>query len=248
MKASNEMEGDNHPLQRSGPQNRSHPRKSSNRIFVHCHECKHETYHDLAHTIEKHVFDASNRPTVHLYELIQCRGCDSASMIHRSDEGSDRSFWTAVYYPPRVSRAVPSWVGEMHGEPGASFAGLFHEIYGAVRGRQFRLAAMGARSVIEEVMKGKVGDHGSFRKTLDELHRAGYVSLLQQDALANIVEVGNGAVHREHQPTEEDLNKLLDVLEGILAAIFVNPRSATEIADGVPPRRGRENPKQISKL
>ena len=58
-----------------------------------------------------------------------------------------------------------------------SLGDLFLEIYQAVCGGQLRLAVMGVRALIEQVMIHKVGDNGSFVKNLDAFQKAGYISL-----------------------------------------------------------------------
>jgi hypothetical protein len=73
------------------------------------------------------------------------------------------------YYPSPASRKVPDWVYDMSvgvkGGASATLLGdLFLEIYQAVRGGQLRLAIMGVRALIEQVMIDKVGDNGSFAK------------------------------------------------------------------------------------
>src|SRR5450631_3772174 len=69
----------NHPLTSPRGKDRAHQRNKTNRILTHCSECKRETLHDRVHTLEK-LGDADD---LHLYEFIQCRGGESASMIHR---------------------------------------------------------------------------------------------------------------------------------------------------------------------
>jgi hypothetical protein len=49
----------------------------------------------------------------------------------------------------------------------AALGSLLHEIYQAVHGGQYRLAAMGIRALLEQIMVSKVGDLGSFEKQLD---------------------------------------------------------------------------------
>ena len=95
---------------------------------------------------------------------------------------------------------------------------------------------MGIRALLEQVMILKVGDHRSFDKNLDEFQNAGYLSLLQRDAMRATLDVGHAAMHRAFKPTEEDLKVALDVVEGVLAPIFAHKEAAEKLADRVPPR------------
>jgi hypothetical protein len=116
------------------------------------------------------------------------------------------------------------------------------EIYGAVGKSSHRLAALGIRCLLEQVMIDKVGDHGQFAKNLNTFHTQGFLSLSERDSLSAILEVGHATMHRFHKPKEEDIETMLDIVETILASVYIHPDRANRIADRVPPRRSRPNP------
>jgi hypothetical protein len=124
--------------------------------------------------------------------------------------------------------------------------GLFHEIYEALHGGQVRLAAMGVRAFLEQLMISKVGDHKSFQKNLDAFHKDGYISLVQRDAMNDILDAGHAVIHRFHKPSEADLNTALDIAEGIFAAINVHGDAASKVADRTPKRQRAPKPKKGS--
>jgi hypothetical protein len=97
------------------------------------------------------------------------------------------------YYPPPISRKKPEWLsalywGWMGEEKYEQLPGLFDEVYEAVRGGQHRLAVMGIRAILENVMVANAGDQGSFAANLDAFSKGGYISLVQRDAMADILE------------------------------------------------------------
>jgi hypothetical protein len=141
---------------------------------------------------------------------------------------------TSHYFPSPASRKVPDWLYE--GNIARPSASLLHEIYQAVRGGQFRLAIMGVRALIEQVMIQKVGDNGSFVKNLDAFQQAGYVSLVQRDALNDILDAGHATIHRAYEPKTKDIQIALDITEGIMAAIFVHADAAKQVSERVPAR------------
>jgi hypothetical protein len=120
---------------------------------------------------------------------------------------------------------------------------LLGEIYEAVDGGQHRLAAMGIRALLEQVMVLKVGDLRTFEDKLDAFQNAGYISLLQRDAMQETLEVGHAAMHRSFKPRGDELRVALDIVEGIFAPIFDHKRAATKLADRVPPRPSRPKTK-----
>ena len=119
------------------------------------------------------------------------------------------------------------------GRSAASLGDLFLEIYQAVRGGQLRLAIMGVRALIEQVMINKVGNKGTFAKNLDAFQQAGYVSLLQRDALNDILDAGHATIHRAYEPKPKDIEI---ATEGILAAIYVHADAAKKVSERVPAR------------
>jgi hypothetical protein len=134
-------------------------------------------------------------------------------------------------------------VGFVGGRSAASLGELFLEIYQAVSGGQLRLAIMGVRALIEQVMIHKVGDNGSFAKNLDAFQQAGYVSLVQRDALSDILDAGHATIHRAYEPKAKDIQIALDITEGIMAAIFVHADAAKKLSERVPARRKTPDPR-----
>ena len=126
-----------------------------------------------------------------------------------------------------------------YGEETEQFEELLDEIYKATQNSLPRLAIMGVRALLEQVMIVKVGDRGSFAENLKGFHEAGYVSVVQFDALARILDAGHAVIHRGFAPEDEHLNTALDVMEGILAAIYVHDQ---EIKNLNIPERSKKQP------
>ena len=114
---------------------------------------------------------------------------------------------------------------------------LLKEIYAAVAGGQRRLAAMGIRALLEQVMILKVGDIGGFDKKLDGFQDKGFISLVQRDAMRTTLDLGDAAMHRAFAPEWDDLNTALDIAEGVMAAIYGHPPASAKLGDRVPQRK-----------
>jgi hypothetical protein len=184
-----------------------------------CSTCVRETTHDvLFETPALHT----DYDTIDTYALLSCCGCSTISLGHQRLWQSDGSV-EHKYYPSPVSRKRPEWVLlNLPVELGA----LLREIYQAIDGSQYRLAAMGIRALLEQVMISKVGDLKTFDAKLDEFQKQGYVSLVQRDAMRPTLDVGDAAMHRAFKPMEQDLKLALDVVEGVLAPIFAHKEAA----------------------
>ena len=201
-----------------------------------CSNCLDETEHNVLHSVDRSNKSDYGYDYWH-FDLLECAGCKDISLREtlRYDD------WTKIhYYPSPASRKVPDWVYDLSagvgGRSAAPLGDLFLEIYQAVRGGQLRLAVMGVRALVEQVMIHKVGDNGSFAKNLDAFQQAGYVSLVQRDALNDILDAGHATIHRAYEPKAKDIQIALDITEGIMAAIFVHADAAKKVSERVPAR------------
>ncbi len=225
-----------HPL--AAPRRRS--LTDVKRILSDCAECGRETYHDIVNTLTNGEWIESERMFEHHYDFVQCCGCESVSMIHLYAPKGAIYRYAPIGFRWRGSELALKLADALNDvEGGKPHVSLLREVNQAAAGGLFRVAAMGIRALIEQVMTQSVGDQGTFAENLDLFRERGYVSLLQYDSIKNILEVGHAAIHRSHEPSGEDVSSLLEITHGILEAIFLHPDSATRVANRAPPRRGR---------
>jgi hypothetical protein len=203
-----------------------------------CSNCRAKTSHNVLQ-VERRTFDET-------FELIECAGCGRVSFAHSylvsSGSGGEwlEERWTD-YYPSPKSRPQPWWLGELRLSGPLinidyGLRGLLAEIYEAVSGGQPRLALMGVRALLEQLMVVKVGDQGSFASNLKAFCDKGFISQVQYDAVSAVLDAGHATMHRMYKPTEDDLNTVLDIVEGVFAAIFVHMPSAKALSDQIPRR------------
>jgi hypothetical protein len=203
-----------------------------------CSNCLGHTSHDIL--LRKSSQDET-AITTHL--MLECRGCGTISMAHQrmwTDDGWND--WD--FYPSPITRKRPEWqlhlVLGVHGMGKERELGeLLGEVYVAIAGKQYRLAAMGIRALLEQIMILKIGDRRSFDDKLDAFQANGYISFLQRDAMRATLDMGDAAMHRAHKPTEEDLTLALNIVEGVLAPIYAHKELAEKLAESVPPRASR---------
>jgi hypothetical protein len=68
---------------------------------------------------------------------------------------------------------------------------LSAEIYKAPGGGHHRLAAMGIRALLEQVMVIKVCDHGYFGENLGAFCEKGFILRIQRDVLSTVLDLGH---------------------------------------------------------
>jgi hypothetical protein len=149
---------------------------------------------------------------------------------------ADYTGFEDVYYPSPISRKRPNW---LFLDVDADLSDLLVEVYQAIDADQHRLAAMGIRALLEQVMIRKVGDQGTFEKNLDAFQEGSYISFMQRDAMQSVLEVGHAAIHRSFKPNAKELSTALDILEGVFAPIFAHPARASQLEKRIPPRAGK---------
>ena len=145
-------------------------------IRTHCNECGQETKHDVVMEHTQHcseVVDLSPRIEVSwstTYSMLECRGCEDVS-FRRTEWCSENDPIDGpvpgIYFPPRVSRRNPAWADRL--EVPSDYSGLLNEIYVALHADSRRLAMMGARALIDAVIRRNVGDQENFGKGLKSI-------------------------------------------------------------------------------
>jgi hypothetical protein len=196
-----------------------------------CSSCVRQTNHKV-------LFETNQRgeDLIDTYLLLECSGCSTISMCHHCRWIADGST-ELKYYPSPVSRKKPNWFWRRAlSKEGAHLGELLTEIYQAVDGGQNRLAGMGIRALLEQIMILKVGDLPTFDRKLDKFQEQGYISQIQRDAMRATLNVGDAAMHRGFKPTDQDLNVVLDIVEGVLSPILGHKGTVKKLADRVPPR------------
>ncbi len=177
------------------------------------------------------------------FEIVECRGCDSLSFRLRSwDERHDRldpatgelvdRIELHQYYPPPASRQRPDWLGYLPKD----LQGMLGELYLALDAGSVTLPVIAARTVLDIVMREKVGDRGSFAKQLDAFCDEGHIGTRDKEILATVIESGHAAAHRGYAPTPGDVHDVLGIVEHLLERLFVHPSRIALMKDRTPKR------------
>jgi uncharacterized protein DUF4145 len=167
--------------------------------------------------------------------MLRCNGCDDIKFRYMpwcsGDDGP-----TITYFPPSIFRPKPGWLNILWFQGGAVVQELLSEVYSALQNNQPRLAAMGVRATLEQIMVSKVGDQGSFAKNLAEFQAKGFVSPVQRERLEAILDAGHASIHRSYKPSQVDLVTLVDLSEHIVETVYLHESAVASLKNRVPPR------------
>jgi hypothetical protein len=232
-------------------------------ITSHCNRCGRNTRHDVL-AVSPHEEDTTEGNSAEgdalheRYEMLECRGCGDISLRHtKNDEFGP----FVVRYPPAIARRKPHWLHDrsssrVYSPTYVEFDDGFekiivsipegiiepmYEVYIALQNDCLRLCAMGVRAALEALMIDKVEDHRNFTKNLDELEKAHYISHRNRTSLEAILEVGHAATHRGWDPSSNDINTILDIMENLIQSVYLHEVHAEDLKKAVPKKPPKPN-------
>lgn len=220
---------------------------------VICHVCKTLTAHKVVFTnkVSRPCERYDDRPDemtgIHsvVSSALMCQGC-RALCVKRVEEDSNMDYADVQFFPPRpnvtsdLMKQAPSWTEKLPD----GIDDLLREVYEAGSVKCYRLAAMGVRALVEEVMNIRVSDIGGFDQKMDQMVKVGDLSSVQRAVLEPTVELGHAAIHRGHKPDRAQLVAALGVVEGLLELFFVQEKVVATLTKNVKPR---VKPKKVKK-
>jgi hypothetical protein len=142
-----------------------------------------------------------------------------------------------ILYPLICQRKRPSWLSELERNE-AEICAMMKEVYDAFDANLHRLAGIGIRTLVEIVMVAKVGDQGTFPRTLDAFEEQRFITPNARQLLNTTIELGHASAHRAYRPNASDLNRVIGVVENIIQEIYIDPDYFCRLNDNIP-RRGQ---------
>lgn len=213
----------------------------SERIF--CNECGREQQHKVAASHERSNPEDGVGIT-RTAEILECGGC-GYTILRRKVHFSEFQYQPGdldpdpEYVPGPSLRQEPVWLASLSPNMRAAFS----ETVRAINYEMPYLAAVGVRTVLDMILVSKVGDSGGFKAKLRQLEKDSHVTASERGRLDVLAEVGNAAAHRGFRASIEDLCIMIDILEGVVQKLYIDPEKDKELSDhakrigaGVPPR------------
>ncbi len=220
-----------------------------------CNDCKRKTKHFIRGEYNK--TDEDERAPIYLMHrllIVECCGCEHLALVQRTHFSEDVDYdedpetgelvqvpnWDEAIYPPVTYRNPPSWFDDL---PDDTLREISAEIYKSLQTGSHYLATFGSRTLIDRLIVLTVGDKGNFPKGLQALQDEGKVSQHERDILNPVVDAGNAAAHRGWAPTKDQIEVILDTVEGLIHRLLVLPQLAEELEEAVPGRGAPAKPK-----
>jgi hypothetical protein len=211
---------------------------------AHCNRCGGETNHLSLKLVEdswgEEVGEGYSIYGANTHNLLKCAGCGEIKLRVNSWFSEDTDVEGApivkeTFYPPATSRPKPRWFYLLDSQ--WHITKLFDEVYTATYNGAKSLASMGLRAVIEAVMIDKVGDNKPFAKNLEQFQNQGYVSTIQKNSLLAALELGHASIHRGYEPTDDQLDTAIDIVEGLVHQLYLLSNNAEAAKMKIPKRK-----------
>lgn len=224
-------------------------------IWEHCNNCMGQKRHEVIYrNVDKWSEVLDKKIEVcggNTDELLRCCGCHHVHFRQSNWFSEDEDPETGlpikhvVHYPPLTSRKKPKWLYPSYIAKNKIFTqvvngdieNLIDEIYIALQNSAPRLALLGIRALMESIMLDKVGDHGSFKKNLNQFLGSGYISSKQKEILESVLEAGHAAMHRGYKSDSHEVSNLMDITESVIETIYVNQLRTNSIGGNIPKRK-----------
>jgi len=213
--------------------------KENERIY--CNKCQHETSHTILNT--KRFSHSSGQDGYEVdwgenFHTVMCNGCETVSLLEERWCSEDYADEPQRYrYPKEEVLMEPEWLellNDPHGKTRSVYV-MLKEVYPALNNGLFQLASMGIRAALDRMMveQGASAAVG-FGTKLNFALETGLISSRQKDFLLKVLEIGDAAIHRDHEPTQADLVSMLAIIDTIVRIVYIHEEDLKNLSP-VPP-------------
>jgi len=226
-------------------------KRESNKFF--CYYCKTETKQkilfekgELIFPNEVVLFDESTGKKTQsvwtiegqIWKITECQGCEKINLNVYRRYGPFEDDVLIHQFPTKDFRPFPKWITHLNRD----FTELLSEVYLSLNAGSIRLPLMGARTLLDMFICDKIGDTGTFKSKIQKLVEENYISKSSQELLEIALEYGHATIHRNYQPTKDEINGVLDIIENLLHTEALT--SKTKDMKKLVPRKSKDTNKK----
>ena len=154
------------------------------------------------------------------------------------DIGPDGPEKRVTYYPAPAKRKRPDWFSLLDLEP--ELYRLLNETYNALDVDARVLSATGARTIFDRASELlKIDPALTFKEKLDQLQNRGHISASERGHLDVLTDAGSAAAHRGWQPSTNELNTIMSIVETFIHRKFILESEVKRLKAQIPRRKKR---------
>lgn len=226
--------------------------------LIHCNTCRAETKHRVivSHRNKKFDEDIEENGEImaniyghHDWEMLECQGCETVCLRDREFFSEWADPWEKdptkkTFFPPRnvASRVRPHWhekLSKIRKLKGHFILIAYDQIYELLTAQNYLAAMLTSRALLETIaIENCGGDNGHFIDKLCALKDRGFIREKQVKHLNEaIYDAGSAVMHRKYNPSEKAVSYVLDAIEHLLHAIYIEPLVEVELKAEKPARK-----------
>jgi hypothetical protein len=174
--------------------------------------------------------------------MLECGGCKTVffqeDYVCSEEIGPEGYEKRVTYYPAPAKRKRPDWFSLLDLEPG--LYRLLNETYNALDVDSRVLSATGARTIFDRASELlKIDPALPFKQKLDELQNRGHISASERGHLDILTDAGSAAAHRGWQPSANELNTVMSIVETFIHRKFILESEVKRLKAQIPRRKER---------
>lgn len=225
------------------------------RVKGHCPKCGPDRWGVVRAQFQEHESEGHVWSTTEHY-VLQCPACDtvyhqtdmifSESISPGFDEETGREVWEydhiIKHWPAPIRRERPSWLEKLLAIDGELYR-IMSEVYQALDGELYTLAAVGVRTAFDRGTELLGVDPAKrFEEKLNDIVTLGSVGAAERSALDVMADGGSASAHRGWQPTNSELETMLQIVETFVHRNFALRDNINDLTNAIPARQRRRPP------
>lgn len=220
---------------------------------AHCPRCDGERACNVHGQVKRPWYwtdDVHSATGCDTYRLLECRGCETVFYWKMSWDDNDVDYdvnslgetvMTAVerietYPTPDKKARKPDWVWQI-AKQDPQLETILSEVYDAVDRRSNILAATGLRTAFDRAVSyHDINENLPLAGKVKALQDAGFIGETEASILQTVVDAGSAAAHRAWNPSDADLEQLLQSLEHFIHRTVVTGQKVLDVKAAIPKR------------
>jgi hypothetical protein len=196
-----------------------------------CRNCKGLRNHNEIHQEKTRGEDDDNYfQWIRNFSIIKCLGCETISflevygnteMVEYFEDREPEYCFDKFIYPNYLEKS--NELDNQYFIP-ESIRIIYQETISAFKANSYILTAGGLRAIIEAICNHLKIKKVNLAERIDLLHNQGHLTLSESKRLHSIRFLGNDALHEIVKPEKEHLYLLLDIINHLLANLFINDK------------------------
>lgn len=213
--------------------------KSMEPIRLACTSCVGGTRHSVLASIDEKGSDGDAQYSIDWnasHQIVQCDGCKAVSYrrVDTNSEDNDYDQYGNQYSVPTEKLFPQRLARQSITEPDAYFLPaqtreLLKEVHSALANSQLILAGVGARGLLETVVKDRNAKGDSLFKKIDDLVQQQILTPGRAGVLHQIRTLGNDAAHEAKPHNFNQLTLAVEIIENVLQEVYILPEKAKAI-------------------